>query len=115
MGGGVGEGLSAQMQRDGATLPAQLAKQPTLAPRLLTFIDAFYDLDTERAHGISLVRIPWSKIVQYADHHGYDPDQLVFFVRRMDDAHLERLAKENGGGGSGGTQQTVQRPPRPDS
>lgn len=115
MGGGVHESLAAQMERDGVELPANLATQPLLPVGLVTFIEAFYDLDTERNHGMSLTRIPWSRIVAYGEHYGYDVDELVFFIREMDDAHLDRLAKESKGGGAGGTDQTVYRPPRPDS
>lgn len=103
------------MRRDGHEIPAELAQQPTITVDLLCYLDAFYELDTERAHGVTLVRIPWSAIVSYAREYGLDRDELVFFIRRMDDAHLDRLKSEAGnGGGSDGTRTVVQRPPRPD-
>jgi len=106
--------LLAQMQRDGAEIPQHIATQPTIAVGLICYLDAFYELDTERAHGVGLVRIPWSVIVRYGQHYGYDVEELVFFIRRMDDAHLERLAGKMASGGSDGPGEIVQRPPRPD-
>ena len=102
------------MRRDGVEIPGQLAQQPTIALDLLCYLDAFYELDTERAHGVALVRIPWSSIVAYAREYGFDRDELVFFIRRMDDAHLDKLRKKAGDGGSTGAGEVVQRPPRPD-
>lgn len=95
-------------------MPADLAEQPTLKLGLVCYLDAFYELDTERNHTLSLARIPWSKVVQYAAEYGYDRDEMVFFIRRMDDAHLDKLRAEAKGSGSGGSGEVVHRPPRPD-
>lgn len=114
MGGGVSETLAAQMKRDGVELPVSIAKQPLLERSLLCYLEAFYELDTERNHSFALVRIPWSKIVNYGATYGFDIDELVFFIRQMDDAHLERLRSKHGNGGSSSTRTVVQRPPRPD-
>lgn len=104
------------MQRDGIAAPQVLTEQPKLPVGLVMYLEAFYELDTERNHGMSLARIPWSKIMLYADRYNYDEDELLFFVRKMDDALLEKLAARGGGsnGGSAGTGEVVQRPPRPD-
>ena len=113
-GGGVGDTLADQMRRDGVEIPKQIAKQPTISGDLICYLDAFYELDTERAHGLSLVRIPWSAIVRYGTYYRFDVEELVFFIRRMDDAHLDKLRKTSGNGGSPGSGTTVQRAPRPD-
>lgn len=102
------------MRRDGVEIPEQLAQQPTITVDLLCYLEAFYELDTERAHGLALVRIPWSSVVGYAREYGYDRDELVFFIRRMDDAHLDKLRAEAGNGRSDGVGEAVHRPPRPD-
>lgn len=108
------------MERDGAATPQVLSQQPRLPLNLLMFLEAFYELDTERTHtvtmtGMSVARIPWSKIVQYAEHYGYEVDEFLYFMRKMDDAHLERLTSQGGtDGGSTGSRTVVQRPPRPD-
>lgn len=102
------------MRRDGVEIPQNIAKQPTITMDLLCYLDAFYELDTERAHGLALVRIPWSSVVKYAREYGFDRDELVFFIRRMDDAHLDKLKAESSNGGSDGPGTVVYRPPRPD-
>ncbi len=112
MGGGVGDSLAAQMERDGVEVPKQVSDQPKLLSDLQCYVDAFYELDTERSHQFGLVRIPWSSIVAYGDRYDFDVDELVFFIRKMDDAHLSKLRSSNGGPASSGT--VVQRPPRPD-
>lgn len=112
MGGGVQEDLAAQMKRDGIAVPENLATQPLLQADLICYLEAFYDLDTERNHGWNLARIPWSRIVKYGLHYGYDIEELLFFIRKMDDAHLEHLRNNNGG--ASGTREMVHRPPRPD-
>jgi hypothetical protein len=114
MGGGVGDTLTAQMQRDGAEVPEQISNVPKVTSDLLCYVDAFYELDTERNHGMGLVRIPWSSIVAYGDRYGYDVDELVFFIRQMDEAHIEKLRGTSGNAGSAETRTDVQRPPRPD-
>lgn len=114
MGGGVHDALAAQMERDGIELPKQISNQPMLKTSLIVYLDAFYELDTERAHGMGLVRMPWGRIVAYGLHYGFDIEELVFFMRRMDDAHLDHLRSKFPNGGSSGTREVVQRPPRPD-
>jgi hypothetical protein len=113
MGGGVQEALAAQMERDGVELPENVSEQPVLQGNLIGYLEAFYELDTERDHGMALGPIPWSSIVAYAERYGFDVEEMVYFVRHMDGAHLERVRKSISGGPSG-TEQTVQRPPRPD-
>jgi hypothetical protein len=114
MGGGVHGALAAQMERDGVKLPENVANQPVLQSNLIGYLDAFYELDTERSHGFALVRIPWSRIVAFGTHYGFDVEELVFFIRKMDDAHLEQLKKVKGDGGTARTGEVVHRPPRPD-
>ena len=113
MGGGVADSISAQMELDGVELPKEIREQPRIRSDLLVYLDAFYELDSERSHGTSLVRIPWSCIVRYGDRYGFDVEELVYFIRKMDDAHLASLRKKDDGG-STGTRTVVPRPPRPD-
>jgi hypothetical protein len=102
------------MKRDGVPIPDDLAVVPTLPLGLVGYLDAFYELDTERHHGQGLMRIPWGSIVRYGQHYGYNVDELLFFIRRMDDAHLENMRKRTSNGGSEGLSQVVRRPARPD-
>jgi len=114
MGGGVQEGLADQMKRDGIELPDNVATQPMLQANLLCYLDAFYELDTERDHGMVPGPIPWSSIVAYGERYRFDIEELVFFVRKLDDAHLSKVRNGSANGGTPGTGTTVQRPPRPD-
>jgi hypothetical protein len=106
------------MERDGVAVPQVLTEQPVLPIGLVMYLEAFYELDSERSHSMgALARIPWSKIISYGKHYGYDTEELLFFIRKMDDAHLEQLASSRTGGNDGGSTSTrtvVQRPPRPD-
>lgn len=112
---GVSDALHSQMERDGVAVPQNISTQPKLASNLVVFLEAYYELDTERHHGETLMRIPWSSIVEYADRHYLDEDELVYFIRSMDDAHLADMRKKRPtNGGSPGSRTVVQRPPRPD-
>lgn len=60
------------------------------------YFNAFFELDTERNHSMSLVKIPRSAIMAYADECGLigqDSYDFLFVIRKLDDAHLEALAK----------------------
>ena len=103
--------LSPQMQRDGVAVPANIVNQPSLPIDLIIYLDAFYDLDTDRNY--ELGRIPWSKILRYGEHYDMNTEDLFFFIRKMDDAHLANKASKTNGG-SQGPRTPVQRPPRPD-
>lgn len=84
--------------RVGQPLPDRIANAPELKPGLQLFLQAFFDLDAERTHALTLTPIPWTSIKAYADAYALDEEQtedLLFLVRRMDDAHLKRLAKKN--------------------
>jgi hypothetical protein len=112
---GVSDALHGQMERDGVSVPTNISTQPKLATNLVLYLEAYYELDTERHHGQALMRIPWSSIVHYADRHCLDEDEAVYFIRAMDDAHLADMRKKQPShGGSQGPRTVVQRPPRPD-
>lgn len=76
---------------------AELDKAPKLNEGDIFYRNAFFDLDTERAHGMQLTRIPRSAMLAYADECGllsqsrYD---FVHVMRRVDDTFLDALAKK---------------------
>lgn len=86
------------MIRDGVTPVGRIAERPRLPTGLILYYEAFFDLDTERNHGMGLASIPWSAIVRYGDYYDLDTDELLYFVKLMDQAHLERLARETSSG-----------------
>lgn len=102
------------MERDGIKVPEIIANPPKLQADLEIFLEAFYELDTERNHGMGLARIPGSAIRTYAEEYGLDKEETSFFIRKMDNHHIERLGSRLNHGKSSGPSQMVQRPPRPD-
>ena len=86
------------MKRDGIQPVGRIAEKPKLPTGLILYYEAFFDLDTERNHGNGLCRIPWSAMVYYGTYHNLDIDELIFFIKAMDEAHLERLAREMSSG-----------------
>lgn len=73
----------------------ELGAQPKLAEGDLFYFNAFYELDTERSHGMSLVRIPRSAVMDYAAECGLanqDAYDFLYVIRQLDDANLEALA-----------------------
>lgn len=86
------------MIRDGVKPVGRIAAKPHLPTGLILYYEAFFDLDTERNHGMGLASIPWSAIVRYGDYYELNTDELIYFIRKMDNAHLERLARESKSG-----------------
>jgi hypothetical protein len=70
---------------------------PELRLGLSLYLEAFFDLDSERSHGFNLTRIPLSAIRDYAvafEFDGYQTESLFYLIKAMDRANLERLSKE---------------------
>lgn len=83
--------------RAGQPLPDRIANAPELEIGLILYLQAFFDLDSERSHGNGLAPIPWSAIVNYANAFDFDEEQredLVYFVKQLDKEHLDRMAKK---------------------
>lgn len=77
-------------------MPESFTNAPELRPGLQLYIEAFFELDSERTHNETLNPIPSSKIREYAVYYELDEEQtedLLFLIRRMDSEHLKRLGK----------------------
>lgn len=102
------------MAREGKQLAGSVAETPELRPGLQLYLEAFFDLDSDRTHNEGLSPIPWRSIKEYAETFGFDEEQtadLFYFVRELDGEHLKRLAakmKEKAKHGP-----NVKRPSRP--
>lgn len=73
---------------------------PELLPGLNIYYDAFLELSTCRAIGMSLGYIPWTAIKEYGEVYQFDSEQtedLFYFVREMDQAFLKYHAKVQDG------------------
>lgn len=100
------QNLAKQAMRAGQPIPDRIANAPELINGLELYINAFFDLDSERSHATAPTPIPWRAIAEYAAVFDFDEEQrddLFFFIKRLDSEHLKRLAeKMKPKGGSNG-------------
>ena len=92
------QAIAKQAIRAGQPIPERIANAPELRLGLQLFIQAFFDLDSERSHSMGLVAIPWTSINDYAKAYNFDEEQtedLFFFIRKLDTSHLKRLESKN--------------------
>lgn len=95
--GPIEQSIAKQAMRAGNPLPKRIAEAPELRPDLALYLQAFFDLDSERNHSLAPTAIPWSKIKDYAVTYEFSEEQtedLLFFIRQMDSEHLQRIAKQ---------------------
>lgn len=94
------EKLIEQMVRDGAPLPDHIQNAPTLTNGLQLYYNAFQDLSSCRAIGMSLGPIPWTALDQFCERYEIDGDQredFFYHVSTLDEAyrgHLEKQAEK---------------------
>ena len=88
------QSIAKQAIRSGQAIPDRIANAPELEMGLQLYLQAFFDLDSERTHGMSLSPIPWTSIAAYARAFEFDEEQtedLFYFVRKLDSEHLKKL------------------------
>ena len=81
----------------GQPLPERIENAPELILGSELYLHAFFDLDSERSHGMGLTRIPWSSVKDYAVAFDFDERQtedLHYYIRKMDAANLQRLSEQ---------------------
>ena len=91
--------IAQQSVRMGQPLPARIANAPELMLGLQVYLQAFFDLDSERSHANGYTLIPWSSIYSYAQTLDFDDEQtedLIYLIRRLDSEHVKRLAAKHG-------------------
>lgn len=89
--------IARQAYQAGEPLPERIANAPELQLGLNLYLQAFFDLDSERSHAIGLTPISWSSIASYAQAFSFDEEQtemLFRAIRAMDTEHLKRLEKK---------------------
>ena len=107
-----------QIVRDGGKVPDKFANAPELRQGLQFYIEAFFELDSDRDFGEIPGRIPWTAINAYSKAFELDEEQtadLFYYVRQLDDEHMKRQAermKKGGGKDNGKKPSSVSRPPR---
>ncbi len=58
------------------------------------YFNAYIELDSERHHGMGLMRIPWSSIMRYGSLYEldeYELDLFLFHIRELDSENLKWL------------------------
>jgi hypothetical protein len=81
-------------------LPDRIQNAPVLISGLELYLHAFFDLDSERSHGMGVTKIPWSCIKDYALFYEFDSEQtsdLFYLIRKMDSEHVKSLAAKSNG------------------
>ncbi len=102
------QAIAKQSFRAGQPLSERIQNAPELRIGLQLYIQAFFDLDSERSHAQGLAAIPWTSINEYAKVFDFDEEQtddLFFFIRKLDASHLKRLDAKN--------KTNVKKPSRP--
>jgi hypothetical protein len=105
-----------QIVRDGGKVPDKFANAPELRTGLQFYIEAFFELDSDRYLGEIPGRIPWTAIKAYAAANELDEDQtadLFYLVRQLDDEHMKRQAERLKKGMGKDNGKNVARPSRP--
>jgi len=103
--GPIEQNIAKQAMRAGLPIPERIANAPELKEGLQLYLQAFFDLDSERSHALAPTAIPFTSVATYARAFSFDEEQtedLLFFIRRMDTEHLKRLAKKKPNTGNKG-------------
>ncbi len=82
--------------RAGNRVPDRIANKPVLGPFDDAYLLAFRDLDTERATGFGIGRIPWSAVRLYGESCGLVGDFLedfVYIILQVDLAYIAFMKK----------------------
>jgi hypothetical protein len=80
-------------------VPEWLDKEPDLLPGDEFYVDAFWELCTCRALGMSIGPIPWRDVVSYAEYVELEHDLISVFVRAiraLDNIYLVWVEKKSG-------------------
>lgn len=86
-----------QALQAGQPIPSRIANAPNLIQGLEIYLQAFFDLDSERSHAMGPTSIPWTSISEYAKAFEFDETQtedLFFFIKKLDGENLKRIEKK---------------------
>lgn len=95
--GPIEQDIARQAMQARKPLPSNIQNAPELDIGLQLYLQAFFDLDSERSHAYALVRIPSSAIRLYAREFEFDETQtelLDVYIAEMDNANLARLKRK---------------------
>ena len=78
--------------------PDRIANKPILKKGLDLYMQAFFDLDSERQVSMSISPIPWSSVANYSKFYKFDEYQtiaLFYYIREMDNQHIKLVNAKN--------------------
>jgi len=81
--GQIEQQIIKQSIREGKPIPDRIQNAPILPNYLIMYLQAFYELDTERIHQY----IPFSSILRYAKFYEFDREQtenLIYYIRQIE-------------------------------
>lgn len=84
--------------RLGEPLPERIQNAPILASGSDFYIEAFFDLGSERQIGFGEGPIPTTAVLRYAKHYEMTSDEeadLLFFIKELDACYLKYQNKKN--------------------
>jgi hypothetical protein len=76
----------------GQPIPDKLANPPQIADSIYFYLEAYFELDTERSKSMGTERIPFSRIVNYAKHVGLSHSEcndLISIIRLVDNGMIK--------------------------
>lgn len=94
--GPIEQSIARQAMQAGRALDKRIQNAPELTQGLQFYLQAFFDLDSERSHGMAVTRIPRSKVREYAREFELTEDEagtLEYFVTELDTAQCDRIVK----------------------
>jgi hypothetical protein len=83
------------LKRKGRKQAEVVEKNKPLSSRLAFYLDAWFDLDTERSVSFGVGPIPWHAIINYASTYRlaeWHRDLFVYHIKGMDTAYRKMLA-----------------------
>lgn len=96
--GKIERNIVKQCLLSGEPIPDSIENAPKLEIGLELYLQAFFDLDSERDSSQDVIPvIKWSSIKNYAESFDFDEEQtesLFKHIRRMDLSHLDRINKK---------------------
>ena len=87
-----------ECKRLGDPLPDRIANAPTVPNFMELYVDAFFDLSTDRQIGFGEGPIPHRSITDYCSKLELDYDEerdFIYFIRLMDSAYLKYREKQS--------------------
>lgn len=84
--------IAEQSLKQFGRLPKEMEEAPELLEGLDIYLDAFFELSSERSIGMGEGPIPRSAIHEYCEREAIEGDlkqDLMYHVRAMDNAYLE--------------------------